>query len=201
MIVERDGLTYVPLSTFARLSGVDYWKVKSSIENGIIHHSYVLKIRIEEQSFKYRTFIREDKAKGYGKFMEDYRTATEIAEKLRKRYGLNVCGNHLEGMLLQGYIPVEWCVFVYPNGDSRTVYIQADKISTIADVYEVFITEEEKREHKGIKEGQRTIEPPQPENAVLFKPNPECEGFMLTPEQVELLKLFRKYRENKEPLF
>ena len=201
MIIERDGLTYIPLSTFARLSGVDYWKIKSSIENGIIHYSYVLKIRIEEKSFRYRTFIREDKAKDYGKFMEDYRTTTEIAEKLRKRYGLNVYGNHLEGMMLQGYIPVEWCVFVYPKGDFRTVYIQADKISTIADVYEVFITEEEKREQKGFRVGTRMLEVPQPENAVLFKPNPECEGFMLTPEQIELLKLFRKYRENKEPLF
>ena len=201
MLIERYRYFYVPIKTFARLSGVDEYKIKSSISNGIIHHSYVLKIKVEDCSFKYRIFIRQDKARAYGEFMYDYMTATEMADKLRKRYGLNVYGNHLEGMLLQGYIPVEWCVFVYPNGDSRTVYIQADKISTIADVYEVFITEEEKRERKGIKEGQRTIEPPQPENAVLFKPNPECEGFMLTPEQVELLKLFRKYRENKEPLF
>lgn len=201
MIIERDGLTYVPLTTFSRLSGVDYWKVKSSIENGIIHHSYVLKIRIEEQSFKYRTFIREDKAKDYGKFMEDYRTTTEMAQICRDWYGIKVDGHKFAEMIGQGYIPNEWCVFVYPNGNSRVVYLLVEKSNIIARTYLIYIEEEEKREQKGFRVGTRMLEIPQPENAVLFKPNPECEGFMLTPEQVELLKLFRKYRENKEPLF
>ena len=201
MIIERDGLTYVPMSAFSRLSGVDYWKVKSSIANGIIHHSYVLRIKVEDLSFKYRIFIRQDKARAYGEFMNSYATATEIAEELRKYYGLNVYGNHIEGMLLQGYIPVDWCIFIYPNGESRVVYCLTEKIPAIAAVYKVYITEEEKREQKGFRVGTRMLEVPQPPNAVLYKPNPECEGFILTPEQIEIVKLFRKYRENKEPLF
>ena len=201
MILERDGFTFVPIKTFARLSGVDEYKIKSSISNGIIHHSYVLKIKVEDCSFKYRIFIRQDKARAYGEFMYDYMTATEMADKLRKWYRLNVYANHLEGMLLQGYIPVEWCVFVYPNGNSRVVYLLVEKSHIIARTYLIYIEEEEKREQKGFRVGTRMLEVPQPENAVLFKPNPECEGFMLTPEQIELLKLFRKYRENKEPLF
>ena len=98
-------------------------------------------------------------------------------------------------------MPNEWCVFVYPNENCRIVYLLTCKLKTIAETYERYIADERKRELKGVRIGEQCIEYPQPKNAVLFKPNPECEGFVLTPEQIEIVKLFRKYRENKEPLF
>lgn len=201
MLIERDGYFYVPIETFARLSGVDKWRVIASISNGIIHHSYVYRWQSYEQAYKWRISLRQDKAEAYGQFMRKYKTTTEIAQMCRKKFGMVIDGHKFTEMVGQGYLPNEWCIFVYPNQDSRVVYLLADKVQEIAETYKTYIAEEEKREHKGIRIGERTIEYPQPKNAKLYRPNPECLGFILAPEQIEIVKLFRKYRENREPLF
>ena len=89
----------MPIKTFARLAGVDKWKVIASINNGIIHHTYVLRIRVDDLSFKYRRFIRQDKAEAYRQFIRKYKTSTEIAQMCREKFGMNIDGHKFAEMV------------------------------------------------------------------------------------------------------
>ncbi len=196
MIIERDGLTYVPISTFAKAAGVaDRKVIVGWVETGLIHHSYCIEIKLEDE-FKWKYFIRYDKAKVLRDFLDRYKRWTEFKSEIKLQYGITVSDEERMNMYALGFIQPEW----YKAFGMKTtmIFFCIDYIKDFVDSLKNF------RQTKGQRNGMACFDfdfSDPPPDAILYKPNENCEGFLLTEEQIERLKKIRAYKENKEPFF
>ena len=204
MILERDGFTFVPIKTFARLAGVDVNTVNVYITNGVIHQSYVTQVYKHDREQGIIILVREDKAKPFKQFIDAHRKRREIIEIIYRKYNVKITEVEFLSMEELGFISEHWLVgtFVYGRkkfGEVRRFY-KIKKIPRIVKAYYKYLSIG-KDKFKLSCLGVYGDDGREPENTELYKPNENMMGFMLTPEQIKRLKVLMGYRTNREPLF
>ena len=202
MIVERDGYTYIPIMTFARIAGVDRFMVVQYISTGVIHHSYVIHIESYDGDKKH-ILVRQDKAEALKDFLERWKSSVTLLKIIKQYYKVDISAEHFSSMKVLGYIKEEWCKYLKTNtarGDNIKTWYCVDEIPNIIKEYHRYRQERPERFGRSCF-GVYGDDGREPNNTILFRPNPECEGFILTPDQIERLKIIRKHKEGKEPLF
>lgn len=202
MIVERDGFTYVPVRTFARLAGVEPYTVNQYIATGVIHHSYVIHVAGYEGDERY-ILVREDKAKALRDFLDTYKQPVDFLKVVAELYKVQIPYESFKAMKMLGYIKDEWCKYLKTTavrGKSVATFFNVGNIPDIINAYHKYKQERPERTGRSCF-GVYGDDGREPENTELFQPNKECIGFNLTPEQIERLKIIREYKENKTPLF
>lgn len=202
MIIERNGYFYIPIGAFAKKAGIkDRSVIDYYINNGFIHSSYYFVEDIDGTGV-FRYFIREDKAKDLRYFLDHYVRIDAYRNEIFRKYGINISFGEIWNMITLGFVSPNWIKqieFHNRKGSRSTVIFYG--INYIEKFVEAI---EEYRRTKGQRNGYACFDldySDPPPDAILYKPNENCEGFLLTPEQIERLKIIRQYKEGIIPLF
>ena len=202
MIVERDGFVYIPVRAFARIAGVEPFMVTQYIATGVIHHTYVIHVDSYDGGKRW-VLVREDKARALKDFLETWKSGVALLKIIKQWYKVEISAESFASMKTLGYIKDEWCKHLKTNADkgkSVMTWFCADEIQNIIKEYHRYRQERPEQTGRSCF-GVYGDDGREPNNTILFRPNPECEGFILTPDQIERLKIIREYKEGKEPLF
>lgn len=201
MIIEKDGYTYIPLYIFARLAGITRASAGLYVCTGLIHQTYVIggSTNINNTA---NCYVREDKVKDFIYFRKHYKRSVDFRMEVEKRFKIKITDKDLREMYTQGFSDPSWYKFFTGSREDcaakiTIIFFCIDNIKDFVNAYYEYLRVKKIRRQNSSMFAMED----EPSDLTLYKPNENCDGFLLTPDQIERLKTIREYKEGKKPLF